>query len=125
MLGPKTNSETALGRATHISKYGRPQTVIASFVPCSSGEGFCGRLFPSGNVCESVLILVFCSTLFLRSPLQDCFPVVCGGVAETSALLRQRVDYIFYSGSTPVGRLVMKAAAEYLTPVTLELGGKW
>ena len=51
--------------------------------------------------------------------------MVTGGVPETSALLRQRVDYIFYTGCTAVGRIVMKAAAQHLTPVTLELGGKW
>jgi aldehyde dehydrogenase (NAD+) len=44
------------------------------------------------------------------------------GVAE--ALLRKKWDHIFFTGSPAVGRVVMKAAAEYLTPVTLELGGK-
>ncbi|MBD1397771.1 aldehyde dehydrogenase [Pontibacter sp. JH31] len=47
-----------------------------------------------------------------------------GGVSTTRNLLAQRFDYIFFTGSTQVGRLVMKAAAEHLTPVTLELGGK-
>lgn len=47
-----------------------------------------------------------------------------GGVEETTALLRERFDYIFFTGSTAVGKVVMKAAAEHLTPVTLELGGK-
>ena len=55
---------------------------------------------------------------------QDCYPLVCGGVPETTALLKNRVDYIFYTGCTTVGRIVMKAAAEHITPVTLELGGK-
>ncbi|MFC7764731.1 aldehyde dehydrogenase family protein [Leucobacter soli] len=50
--------------------------------------------------------------------------VVEGGVAETTALLEQRFDHIFYTGSGRVGRIVAKAAAEHLTPVTLELGGK-
>lgn len=47
-----------------------------------------------------------------------------GGVPETTALLKEKWDYIFYTGSSVVGRIVMKAAAEHLTPVTLELGGK-
>jgi aldehyde dehydrogenase (NAD+) len=47
-----------------------------------------------------------------------------GGVPTTQHLLAQRFDYIFFTGSTAVGRIVMKAAAEHLTPVTLELGGK-
>jgi aldehyde dehydrogenase (NAD+) len=51
--------------------------------------------------------------------------IVCSGGPETaSALLAQRFDKIFYTGSTRVGRVVMRAAAEHLTPVTLELGGK-
>ncbi|QXP73475.1 aldehyde dehydrogenase [Tenacibaculum sp. AHE15PA] len=50
--------------------------------------------------------------------------VVEGGVAVSQELLAQRWDYIFFTGSVPVGKIVAKAAAEYLTPVTLELGGK-
>ena len=47
-----------------------------------------------------------------------------GAVPETAALLSQRWDHIFYTGNGTVGRVVMRAAAEHLTPVTLELGGK-
>ncbi|MEX2626818.1 MAG: aldehyde dehydrogenase family protein [Ilumatobacteraceae bacterium] len=50
--------------------------------------------------------------------------VVTGAVPETTALLEQRFDHIFYTGNGTVGRIVMRAAAEHLTPVTLELGGK-
>jgi aldehyde dehydrogenase (NAD+) len=50
--------------------------------------------------------------------------VVLGAVPETTALLRERFDHIIYTGSTAVGKVVMRAAAEHLTPVTLELGGK-
>lgn len=47
-----------------------------------------------------------------------------GDVPVSTALLEQRFDHIFFTGSTRVGKVVMKAAAEHLTPVTLELGGK-
>ncbi|WP_062805680.1 aldehyde dehydrogenase family protein [Enterococcus pernyi] len=47
-----------------------------------------------------------------------------GGVDVTTELLAQRFDYIFFTGSVPVGKIVMQAAAKNLTPVTLELGGK-
>ncbi|MEZ5273009.1 MAG: aldehyde dehydrogenase family protein [Ilumatobacteraceae bacterium] len=50
--------------------------------------------------------------------------VVEGGVAETTELLAQRFDHILYTGNSRVARIVMRAAAEHLTPVTLELGGK-
>ncbi len=50
--------------------------------------------------------------------------VVEGGVPETTELLAYPFDHIFYTGNGQVGRIVMEAAAKYLTPVTLELGGK-
>ena len=50
--------------------------------------------------------------------------VIQGEVAVAARLLRERWDYIFFTGSIAVGKIVAKAAAEYLTPTTLELGGK-
>lgn len=50
--------------------------------------------------------------------------VIPGGREENGALLEQRFDYIFFTGGTEVGKLVMQSAAKYITPVTLELGGK-
>jgi len=54
----------------------------------------------------------------------DVVTCVEGGVHETTALLAERFDHIFYTGNGRVGRIVMAAAAKHLTPVTLELGGK-
>lgn len=61
--------------------------------------------------------------------LRDCFmsghvDMVSGGRAENASLLEERFDYIFFTGSVDVGRLVMEKAALHLTPVSLELGGK-
>ncbi len=50
--------------------------------------------------------------------------VVQGGVKVSTELLAMKWDHIFFTGSTRVGRVVMQAAAQHLTPVTLELGGK-
>ncbi len=50
--------------------------------------------------------------------------VVEGGIPESTELLKQKFDKIFYTGSTAVGKIIYRAAAEHLTPVTLELGGK-
>ena len=50
--------------------------------------------------------------------------VITGGRAENTALLEQKFDYIFFTGSPSVGKLVMEKASAHLTPVTLELGGK-
>jgi aldehyde dehydrogenase (NAD+) len=54
----------------------------------------------------------------------EAVAVVEGGVPETTQLLAERWDHIFYTGNGAVGRVVARAAAEHLTPVTLELGGK-
>lgn len=61
--------------------------------------------------------------------LSQCFDpqyvaVVTGGRAENTCLLQEHFDYIFFTGSQAVGKEVMRNAAEHLTPVTLELGGK-
>lgn len=61
--------------------------------------------------------------------LSQCFDpeyvaVVTGGRTENTCLLREHFDYIFFTGSQFVGKEVMRNAAEHLTPVTLELGGK-
>jgi aldehyde dehydrogenase (NAD+) len=53
-----------------------------------------------------------------------CVKVVEGGVPECTQLLAERFDHIFFTGSSSVARVVMTAAAQHLTPVTLELGGK-
>ncbi|XP_050299194.1 aldehyde dehydrogenase, dimeric NADP-preferring-like [Anthonomus grandis grandis] len=55
---------------------------------------------------------------------KDCYAVFLGGIPETTDLLKERFDYIFFTGSTQVGRIIYKAATNFLTPCTLELGGK-
>ena len=70
----------------------------------------------------------YTSEVLLRI-LTECFEpqyvaVVTGGRAENTCLLHEHFDYIFFTGSQNVGKEVMRNAAEYLTPVTLELGGK-
>ena len=63
-------------------------------------------------------------TGMLERHLSDVIGVVNGGAEATTVLLQERFDHIFYTGNGRVGRIVMRAAAEHLTPVTLELGGK-
>ncbi|NWK70841.1 aldehyde dehydrogenase [Bacillus paramycoides] len=55
---------------------------------------------------------------------EELVAVVEGGVEESTALLKEPFDYIFFTGSVGVGKVVMEAAAKNLTPLTLELGGK-
>ena len=65
----------------------------------------------------------------VKDIIKEIFPkkyvaVITGGRAENQALLNQRFNHIFFTGSQAVGKEVLKKAAEHLTPVTLELGGK-
>ncbi|TWT04823.1 aldehyde dehydrogenase [Planomicrobium sp. CPCC 101079] len=65
----------------------------------------------------------------IREIIEDTFPpyyirVVEGEKDEVTALIHASFDYIFFTGSVNVGKVIMKAAAEKLTPITLELGGK-
>jgi aldehyde dehydrogenase (NAD+) len=68
----------------------------------------------------SAIIVQIIDKTFLKEHVE----VIEGGVEITQKLLTQRWDYIFFTGSVAVGKIVAKAAAENLTPVTLELGGK-
>lgn len=65
----------------------------------------------------------------LSKLIKECFnekyvALITGGRQENEALLNEKFDYIFFTGSKSVGKYVMKKASENLTPVTLELGGK-
>ena len=69
------------------------------------------------------------SAAVLAQIIGECFPpeyvcVVTGGRAENQALLHQKFDMIFFTGSKAVGKEVLRCAAEHLTPAVLELGGK-
>ncbi|CAL1533517.1 unnamed protein product [Lymnaea stagnalis] len=83
--------------------------------------GNCAVLKPSEMAEETARFLEEVVPKYLDN---DCVRVINGGVKETTALLQVRFDHIFYTGNSVVGKIVMEAAAKYLTPVILELGGK-
>ena len=65
----------------------------------------------------------------IQKIIKECFPskyvaVVTGGRKENGALLEQKFDFVFFTGSQAVGREVLRHTAETLTPAVLELGGK-
>ncbi len=62
--------------------------------------------------------------IILESLDRSAYTVVQGGAPETTALLEEKWDKIFYTGSGTVGKIIARKAAETLTPVTLELGGR-
>jgi aldehyde dehydrogenase (NAD+) len=119
--GRATLRPEPLGTVCIIAPWNYPvQLLFAPLVPALAA-GNTAVLKPS-EVTPSVSALVeeLVSRYFDRSTVA----VVTGAVEETTALLEQRFDHIFYTGNGKVGRIVMRAAAEHLTPVTLELGGK-
>jgi len=110
-----------LGVALVIGAWNYPvQLSLAPLVGCIAA-GNCAVVKPSEFAprCAEAL-----ARLVPRYLDREAFAVVEGGVPETSALLEERFDKIFFTGSSRVGRIVMAAAAKHLTPVTLELGGK-
>lgn len=83
--------------------------------------GNCVILKPSEVAPNSAKILAELIPKYLD---QDCYHVVQANAEETKEMLKNKFDYIFCTGSSNVGRSIMASAAQNLTPVTLELGGK-
>ncbi|CAH0590430.1 unnamed protein product [Chrysodeixis includens] len=72
----------------------------------------------------SVACATFVAEMVPKYLDNDAFIVVEGGPKETTELLQQKFDYIFFTGGTSIGKIIYEAATKNLTPVTLELGGK-
>jgi aldehyde dehydrogenase (NAD+) len=109
-----------LGVALIIAPWNYPIHLAVSPLIGAIAGGNCVVVKPSEVAPASSAVLAE----LLPKYLDECITVVQGGVAETSALLAEKFDHIFYTGNGTVGRVVMQAAAKNLTPVTLELGGK-
>lgn len=109
------------GLALIISPWNYPFHLAITPLISAIAAGNCAIIKPSEitpNVSKAV-----------KKIIEEAFPidfvaVVEGAVETSTALLDEKFDYIFFTGSTNVGRIVMEKAAKYLTPVTLELGGK-
>ncbi|XP_067632517.1 aldehyde dehydrogenase, dimeric NADP-preferring isoform X4 [Eurosta solidaginis] len=104
-----------------IGAWNYPLQLLLVPVAAAIAAGNCVVIKPSEI---SANCAKFISDMIPKYLDNECYPVVCGGPTETAELLKQRFDYIFYTGSTRVGKIVHAAANKYLTPVTLELGGK-
>jgi aldehyde dehydrogenase (NAD+) len=110
-----------LGVVLVIAPWNYPVQLLLSPLIGAIAAGNCAVLKPS-EVTPTVSRLL--ATLVPRYLDPACVALVEGGVDETTALLRERFDHVFYTGNGAVAKVVMRAAAEHLTPVTLELGGK-
>jgi len=96
------------------------QLTLAPLV-AAIAAGNCALLKPSELTAKTSALI---ARLIPQYMDKDAIAVVEGGKEVSTYLLAQRFDHIFYTGGETVGRIVMQAASKYLTPVTLELGGK-
>ncbi|MGF1519983.1 MAG: aldehyde dehydrogenase [Nodosilinea sp.] len=110
-----------LGIALIIGPWNYPFQLIISPLMGAIAAGNCALLKPSelAPATSSVLAKLVENTF---DPAHVA--VVEGGVDTAQALLAEKFDHIFFTGGERVGKIVMQAAAQHLTPVTLELGGK-
>lgn len=104
-----------------ISPWNYPFQLCIAPLAGAIAAGNCAIIKPSeyspntSEVIESII-----KDNFIKSHIH----VVRGGREVSKELLNEKFDYIFFTGSVAVGRIVMEAASKHLTPVTLELGGK-
>ncbi|MFJ3672703.1 aldehyde dehydrogenase family protein [Streptomyces sp. NPDC090106] len=110
-----------LGTVLVISPWNYPLQLALSPLVGALAAGNCVAVKPSELAPATSAAL---AEWLPRALNPDAVAVVEGGVTETTALLEERFDHVFYTGGAAVARIVMTAAARHLTPVTLELGGK-
>mmetsp|Transcript_88680 Transcript_88680/g.185361 ORF Transcript_88680/g.185361 Transcript_88680/m.185361 type:complete len:498 (-) Transcript_88680:54-1547(-) len=109
------------GVALIISPWNFPFNLAMGGLFAALGAGNCVCLKPSEVAPASERLLAEILPQYLDP---DAVKVVIGGVEESTELLKLKWDHIMYTGNGQVARIVARAAAENLTPTTLELGGK-
>jgi len=120
-LGTSTIVPEPLGVALIIGTWNYPVQLLLAPAIGAIAAGNCAILKPSELAPTTSATLARLVPQYLDN---DCIRVFEGAVPETTALLQERFDHIFFTGGGAVGRIVMAAAARHLTPVVLELGGK-
>lgn len=120
LLNPRIRKEP-LGNILVIGAYNFPVNLSLGPFIGAIAAGCTGVLKPSEVSPATAMVL---KKIVEESLDPSAYAVVNGGVPETSALLEEKWDKIFYTGSANVGTIIAKKAAETLTPVCLELGGR-
>ena len=110
-----------LGTVLIIGAWNYPFQLLLAPLVAAIAAGNCAVLKPS-ELAEHTSALI--ARLLPRYLDSNAYQVVEGGVEQTTEVLKQKFDHILYTGGETVGKIVMRAAADHLTPVTLELGGK-
>jgi len=109
------------GVALILGPWNYPLQLLLSPLVGAMAAGNCAVIKPSEFAAQTAVVIA----QFMRATFpEEYVAVVQGDQQAGEALLREKFDTIFFTGSTSVGRAVMSAAARHLTPVTLELGGK-
>jgi acyl-CoA reductase-like NAD-dependent aldehyde dehydrogenase len=110
-----------LGLVLIIGPWNYPFQLIISPLVGSITAGNCSIIKPSELAPHTSRLA---SQLISKYFPSEYITVLEGGVETSQQLLAEKFDYIFFTGGTATGKIVMEAAAKHLTPVTLELGGK-
>jgi aldehyde dehydrogenase (NAD+) len=110
-----------LGVVLIIAPWNYPVNLVLTPLIGAIAAGNCAAIKPSEVSARTSGLLARLIPAYLDP---DAFAVFEGGADVSTALLEQRFDHIFFTGSEAIGKIVMTAAAKHLTPVTLELGGK-
>lgn len=110
-----------LGTVLIIGAWNYPYQLVIAPLIAAIAAGNCAVIKPSELSPHTSALIAKLIAEYLD---KEAFLVIEGGVDETTVVLQQQFDHILYTGGETVGKIVMRAAAEYLTPVTLELGGK-
>jgi aldehyde dehydrogenase (NAD+) len=110
-----------LGVALIISPWNYPFQLALGPLVSAIAAGNCAVIKPSEITPQTSALL---AKVISQTFADEYVAVLEGGAEMSQALLAEPFDHIFFTGSTAVGKVVMRAAAEHLTPVTLELGGK-
>jgi len=109
------------GRVLIMAPWNYPFQLVINPIVAAVAAGNCIICKPSEITAHTSSVL---TELIAEVFDPEHVTVIEGGIEENQFLLKQKWDYIFFTGSTSVGKIVMKAAAEQLCPITLELGGK-
>lgn len=109
------------GVALIIAPWNYPFQLALAPLVAALGAGNCALVKPSEYAPHTSAMIA----KLLRENFDEALVAALeGGIEISQALLAEKFDYIFFTGGTAVGKVVMAAAAQHLTPVTLELGGK-
>ncbi|KFF26048.1 aldehyde dehydrogenase [Chryseobacterium vrystaatense] len=120
-IGSSSIHPEPLGCVLVIGAWNYPYQLSLSPMIAALAAGNCCILKPS-EIAENTMKIM--AKLINENFPPEYLYVYEGGIDETTELLRFKFDKIFFTGSTKVGKIVYRAAAENLTPVVLELGGK-